>query len=93
VSERELPVARSAKKPKVKERTIAERKYCAVDQFYYSEMFTCPICYGADRELERIEQLLPDIIRLGNIDYLFDIDDEMPELVQEAKALIKGEQK
>jgi hypothetical protein len=41
----------------------------------------------------RIEKVLPDIIRLGNIDYLFDIDDEMPELVQEAKALIKGEQK
>ena len=41
----------------------------------------------------RIEKVLPDIIRLGNIDYLFDIDKEMPELVQEAKALIKGEQK
>lgn len=39
----------------------------------------------------RIEKVLPDIIRLGNIDYLFDIDKEMPELVQEAKALIKGE--
>ena len=48
---------------------------------------------GTLRERQRIEKLLPSIIRLGNIDYLFDIDDEMPELVQEAKALIKGEQK
>lgn len=48
---------------------------------------------GTLRERQRIEKLLPDIIRLGNIDYLFDIDKEMPELVQEAKALIKGEQK
>lgn len=48
---------------------------------------------GTLRERQRIEKLLPDIIRLGNIDYLFDIDKEMPELIQEAKALIKGEQK
>ena len=48
---------------------------------------------GTLRERQRIEKLLPDIIRLGNIDYLFDIDEEMPELIQEAKALIKGEQK
>jgi hypothetical protein len=57
VSEKSLPVARSAKKSAVKERTLAERKYCAIDQFYYSEMFTCPICYGADRERERLAQL------------------------------------
>lgn len=48
---------------------------------------------GMEWMKRRIEKLLPDIIKLGNIDYLFDIDDEMPELVQEAKALIKGEQK
>ena len=48
---------------------------------------------GTLRERQRIEKLLPLIIRLGNIDYLFDIDDEMPELVREAKALIKGEKK
>lgn len=48
---------------------------------------------GVLRERQRIEKLLPSIIKLGNIDYLFDIDDEMPALVQEAKALIKGEQK
>jgi len=48
---------------------------------------------GVLRERQRIEKLLPEIIRIGNIDYLWDIDDEMPELVEEAKALIKGEQK
>lgn len=48
---------------------------------------------GTLRERQRIEKLLPSIIKLGNIDYLFDIDDEMPELVQEAKALIKRGQK
>ena len=48
---------------------------------------------GIEFERQRIEKLLPSIIKIGNIDYLFDIDDEMPELVQEAKALIKGEQK
>lgn len=45
---------------------------------------------GMERMERRIEKVLPDIIRLGNIDYLFDIDEEMPQLVQEAKALIKG---
>lgn len=49
-------IAKSAKKSKVAERTLAERKFCEIDQFYYSEMFTCPICYGADRERERILQ-------------------------------------
>ncbi len=48
---------------------------------------------GIEFERQRIEKLLPEIIRIGNIDYLWDIDEEMPELVQEAKELIKGEQK
>ena len=48
------------KKPVVAERTLAERKYCAIDQFYYSEMFTCPICYGVDRERERILKIIND---------------------------------
>lgn len=46
---------------------------------------------GILRERQRIEQLLPQIIALGNIDYLFDINTEMPNLIQEAKQLIKGE--
>lgn len=53
-------ISNSAKKSKVSERTLAERKFCEVDQFYYSEMFTCPICYGADRERERIIKLLDE---------------------------------
>lgn len=44
----------SAKKSEVVDRTVSERKYCAIDQYYYSEMFTCPICYGAEQERERI---------------------------------------
>lgn len=46
---------------------------------------------GILRERQRIERLLPQIISLGNIDYLFDINTEMPNLIQEAKQLIKGE--
>ena len=42
------------KKPEVADRTLNERKYCKICDYYYSEMFTCPICYGADRERERI---------------------------------------
>jgi hypothetical protein len=53
-------IANSAKKSVVAERTLAERKFCEIDQFYYSEMFTCPICYGANREQERIIKLLDD---------------------------------
>ena len=48
---------------------------------------------GILRERQRIEKLLPQIISLGNIDYLFDINTEMPNLIQEAKQLIKGENK
>ena len=48
---------------------------------------------GVLRERQRIEKLLPQIIALGNIDYLFDLDKEMSHLLIEAKALIKGENK
>lgn len=48
---------------------------------------------GVLRERQRIKQLLPQIIKVGNIDYLFDIDKEMPELVVEAEAIIEGKQK
>ena len=46
------------KKPIVAERTLTERSFCEIDQYYYSEMFTCPICYGRDDENERIIKLL-----------------------------------
>ncbi len=91
MSERELPVVRSAKKPKVKERTIAERKYCAIDQFYYSEMFTCPICYGADRERERILDLRKEIINCV-VDYGLSGETYL-RVMRELEELIKGEQK
>lgn len=48
------------KKPEVADRTLNERKYCKVCDYYYSEMFTCPICYGEDRGRERIIKLLED---------------------------------
>ena len=46
------------KKPIVAERTLTERSFCEIDQYYYSEMFTCPICYGREREQERIIALI-----------------------------------
>jgi len=46
------------KKPEVADRTINERKYCKPCDYYYSEMYTCPICYGDDRATERIIKLL-----------------------------------
>jgi hypothetical protein len=48
------------KKSEVADRTLNERKYCAIDDYYYSEMFTCPICFGADRERERVIKLLEE---------------------------------
>jgi diphthamide biosynthesis methyltransferase len=46
------------KKPEVADRTLNERKYCKPCDYYYSEMYTCPICYGDDRAVERIIKLL-----------------------------------
>jgi hypothetical protein len=46
------------KKPEVADRTLNERKYCKICDYYYSEMFTCPICYGERRAEERIVKLL-----------------------------------
>jgi hypothetical protein len=48
------------KKPEVADRTINERKYCKPCDYYYSEMYTCPICYGDDRAVDRIIKLLED---------------------------------
>lgn len=77
-------IANSAKKSKVTERTLAERKFCEIDQFYYSEMFTCPICYGVESERKRIIQLLRS-----------QVTKHFPVLemhIDEIDALIKGEQ-
>ena len=51
------------KKPEVADRTLNERKFCKPCDYYYSEMFTCPICYGEDRERERIVKLLEEYIQ------------------------------
>lgn len=57
---RELHVI--GKKSEVADRTLNERKYCAIDDYYYSEMFTCPICYGAERERKRITKLVEETL-------------------------------
>jgi hypothetical protein len=75
----------SAKKPKVTERTLAERKFCEIDQFYYSEMFTCPICYGVDREQERIIAIIDEFAE--NTDY-----PEVENTLTWLREVIKGEQ-
>lgn len=48
------------KKPEVADRTLNERKFCKVCEYYYSEMFTCPICYGEARAIERIIKSLEE---------------------------------
>lgn len=49
------------KKPEVADRTLNERKYCKPCDYYYSEMFTCPICYGEERERQRIIKLAKNL--------------------------------
>ena len=54
-------VTKSAKKAELLDRTTSERNFCSVCQYYYSEMFTCPICYGAELERESIIDYLRDL--------------------------------
>jgi hypothetical protein len=42
---------------------------------------------GVLRERQRIEKLLPEIIRIGNINCLWDIDKEMPRIRVKIKGL------
>ena len=88
------------KKSEVADRTLNERKYCKVCDYYYSEMFTCPICYGADRENERIIELLKnyaqkELERLRNPNTKIMTEEHLAyyEGLLEAMFLIKGEQK
>ncbi len=37
---------------------MSEKQFCARCEYYYSEMFTCPICYGAEQEVLRREAWL-----------------------------------
>ena len=32
---------------------MSEKQFCSKCEYYYSEMFTCPICYGAEQERKR----------------------------------------
>jgi len=57
-------VTKSAKKAELLDRTISERNFCSVCQYYYSEMFTCPICYGAELERDRIHKSIYGYFRL-----------------------------
>lgn len=69
------------KKSEVADRTLNERKFCKLCDYYYSEMFTCPICYGADRERERILTIIANYRNKPSFGYA--------NLI----SLIKGEQK
>ena len=65
MTEQERPkVTKSAKKAELLDRTISERKFCSGCQYYYSEMFTCPICYGAELERDRIHKAIYGYFRL-----------------------------
>jgi hypothetical protein len=48
------------KKNEVAERPVNEKRFCKKCEYYYSEFFTCPICYGEKRAEERIIKLLED---------------------------------
>lgn len=39
---------------------MSEKQFCPKCEYYYSEMFTCPICYGEQKATERIIKLLED---------------------------------
>ena len=78
------------KKPEVADRTLNERKYCKPCDYYYSEMFTCPICYGEERERERIIKWIEEnrsALELGPGEYLYRDHFNSESLI----AFIKGE--
>lgn len=39
---------------------MSEKQFCSKCEYYFSEMFTCPICYGEQKATERIIKLLED---------------------------------
>jgi len=65
------------KKPEVADRTLNERKFCKVCEYYYSEMFTCPICYGEARAIEKIVDI---------VESLAYIDEDGDEMISEFKS-------
>lgn len=56
-----------------------------------SEDELCPVCRGEQMATERIIKLLPQIIEMGNVADVFDLQDFMPAIMRDAIALIKGE--
>lgn len=42
------------KKKEVVERSVNEKRFCKKCEYYYSEFFSCPICYGEKRAEQRI---------------------------------------
>jgi recombinational DNA repair protein RecR len=49
------------KKNEVAERSLNEKRFCKKCEYYYSEFFTCPICYGEKRAEERILVLIENV--------------------------------
>jgi hypothetical protein len=49
------------KKSEVVERPVNEKRFCKKCEYYYSEFFTCPICYGEKRAEERILKLIENV--------------------------------
>ena len=75
------------KKSEVTERPVNEKRFCKKCEYYYSEFFTCPICYGEKRAEERIIKLLEADCKDGLGDQIQGCSHEV------AIALIKGENK
>ena len=65
---------------------MSEKQFCPKCEYYFSEMFTCPICYGEQKATERIIRLLD-----GIYDYPPNWDYDNP--IDSVIALIKGENK
>jgi hypothetical protein len=81
------------KKPEVADRTLNERKYCKPCDYYYSEMFTCPICYGDDRAVERIIKMLEEQINWLLDQKTFDRTAEAEVWIRVAKLVSKERSK
>lgn len=64
---------------------MSEKQFCPKCEYYYSEMFTCPICYGEQKATDRIIKLLEEHLGYG--------DSEWDSNVTAVIALIKGENK
>lgn len=70
------------------------KQFCAKCEYYYSEFYMCPICYGEQQAEQRIIKLLEDPIVMSNwwskVDKNIGLYGNLKEYVI---ALIKGENK